>query len=43
MNSNQSLNSKLTLQVLKSLLMSVRVESGVLDEGDGAGVPRDSF
>ncbi len=31
-----------TLQVLKSLLMSGRVESGVLD-GDSAGVPQDSF
>ncbi len=31
------------LQVLKSLLMSGRVESGVLDEGDSAGVPQDSF
>ncbi len=32
-----------TLQVLKSFLMSGRVESGVLDEGDSAGVPQDSF
>ncbi len=32
-----------SLQVLKSLLMSGRVESGVLDEGDSAGVPQDSF
>ncbi len=32
-----------SLQVLKSLLMSGRVESGVLDERDSAGVPRDSF
>ncbi len=31
------------LQVLKSLLMSGRVESGVLDEWDSAGVPQDSF
>ncbi len=31
------------LQVLKSLLMSGRVESGMLDEGDSAGVPQDSF
>ncbi len=31
------------LQVLKSLQMSGRVESGVLDEGDGAGVGQDSF
>ncbi len=31
------------LQVLKSLLMSGRVESGVLDEGDSAGVLQDSF
>ncbi len=31
------------LQVLKSLLISGRVESGVLDEGDSAGVPQDSF
>ncbi len=31
-----------SLQVLKSLLMSGRV-SGVLDEGDSAGVPQDSF
>ncbi len=31
------------LQVLKSLLMSGRVESGVLDEGDSAGVPQESF
>ncbi len=31
------------LQVLKSLLMSGRVESGVLDEGDSAGVPLDSL
>ncbi len=30
------------LQVLTSLLMSRRVESGVLDEGDSAGVPQDS-
>ncbi len=30
------------LQVLKSLLMSGRVESGVLD-GDSAGVSQDSF
>ncbi len=32
-----------SLQVLKSLLMSWRDESGVLDEGDSAGVPQDSF
>ncbi len=32
-----------SLQVLKSLLMSGRVESSVLDEGDSAGVPHDSF
>ncbi len=32
-----------THQVLKSLLMSWWVESGVLDEGDSAGVPQDSF
>ncbi len=32
-----------SLQVLKSLLMSGRVESGVLDERDSAGVPQDSF
>ncbi len=32
-----------SLQVLKSLLMSGRVESRVLDEGDSAGVPQDSF
>ncbi len=31
------------LQVLKSLLLSRRVESGVLDEGDSAGVLQDSF
>ncbi len=31
------------VQVLKSLLMSRQVESGVLDEGDSAGVPQDSF
>jgi len=31
------------LQVLKSLLMSERVESGVLDERDSAGVSQDSF
>ncbi len=31
------------LQVLKFLLMSIRVESGVLDERDSAGVPQDSF
>ncbi len=31
------------LQVLKSLLMNWRVESGVLDEGDSAGVPQESF
>ncbi len=32
-----------SLQVLKSPLMSGRVESGVLDEGDSAGVPQDRF
>ncbi len=32
-----------TLQVIKSLLMSWRVESGVLDEGDSAGLFQDSF
>ncbi len=31
------------LQVLKSLLMSGQVESGVLDEGDIAGVPLGQF
>ncbi len=31
------------LPVLKSLLMSGRVESGVFDEGDSAGVSQDSF
>ncbi len=31
------------LQVLKSLLMNWRVESGVLDEGDSAGLLQDSF
>ncbi len=31
------------LQVLKSPLMSGRVESGVLDEGDSAGVSQDGF
>ncbi len=31
------------LQVIKSLLMSGRVESGVLDEGDSAGLLQDSF
>ncbi len=31
------------LQVIKSLLMSWRVESGVLDEGDRAGLLQDSF
>ncbi len=31
------------LQVLKSLLMSWWVESGVLDEGDSAGVPQETF
>ncbi len=47
----QKMNSFLTtpftfsesLQVLKSLLMRGRVESGVLDEGDSAGVPQESF
>ncbi len=32
-----------TLQVLKSPVMSGRVESGVLGEGNSAGVPQDSF
>ncbi len=32
-----------TLQVIKSLLMSWRVEPGVLDEGDSAGLLQDSF
>ncbi len=32
-----------SLQVLKSPLMSGRVESDVLDEGDSAGVPQDRF
>ncbi len=31
------------LQVLKSPLMSWRVESGVLDEGDSVGLLQDSF
>ncbi len=31
------------LQVLKSLLMSLLVESGVLDEAESAGLLRDSF
>ncbi len=31
------------LQVLKSLLLSRRVESEVLDEGESAGLPQDSF
>ncbi len=31
------------LQVYKSLLMSWWVESGVLDEGDSAGLLQDSF
>ncbi len=31
------------LYVLKSLLMSWRVESGVLDDGDSAGLLQDSF
>ncbi len=31
------------LQVLQSLLMNGRIESDVLDEGDGAGVPQDRF
>ncbi len=31
------------LQVLKSLLMSWRVESGVLDEWDSVGLLQDSF
>ncbi len=32
-----------TLQVIKSLLMSWRVESGMIDEGDSAGLLQDSF
>ncbi len=32
-----------TLQVIKSLLMSSRVESGVIDEWDSAGLLQDSF
>ncbi len=31
------------LQVLKSLLLSGGVESGVLDKGDSTGGPQDSF
>ncbi len=41
--SHNSLTFSDSLQVLKSLLMSGGVESGVLDEGDSAGVPQDSF
>ncbi len=31
------------LKVLRSLQMSGRVESGILDEGDSTGLPQDSF